>query len=241
MKKKLLTGLLLALLLSCDSNSNIGVSYESAGITDQDLALNAPLSKEESLALYISQRGCSILSKEEVLDKILEGWNEALGSEVLENFHTANVETIWVDIGSEDETGEADSNETDQIPLYVFQKGGENGFVLVSGDVRLSEVFAYSSKGSYGTNTGTGLDVFNDLLHFYVKDSLSRFQAKYDSLLLSAKTKMGWTAELIQSNAIKPTIPQTVNVVQTRSISEGGGRFGHVNLFLFFLYNDFSA
>jgi hypothetical protein len=74
MKQIFLTSsLLLAFLLSCNNDSNVGVNDESSDFTGRDLVVSAPLSKEESLALFISQRG-SQLSADEVRDKISKEW-----------------------------------------------------------------------------------------------------------------------------------------------------------------------
>lgn len=206
-KYSLLNIVFLAVLFSCNSDLNVGVSNENSDLMGQDLVVSSPLSKEESLALLISQRG-SQLSAGEVQDKIMEGWNNSFGSEVLGGFNTADIETIWINTGSEDSA----ESEAESIPLYVFQKADAEGFILASGDVRLPDVLAWSPKGSYGTNTGTGLDVFNDLLRFYIKDSLPKFQAKYDSILLSAEAKVN----LMQSGGM---------AISTRNqlLSGGGG------------------
>jgi hypothetical protein len=79
----------------------------------------------------------------------------------------------------------------ESVPDYIIQNKRDQGFVLASGDVRLPAVFAYSEKGTFDTNTGTGLDIFCERLPLFIADSLERFQANYKSLLSSAREKLG--------------------------------------------------
>lgn len=78
--------------------------------------------------------------------------------------------------GSEDAEGKA---------YYMFDNGGDRGFVIVSGDDRLQEVIGYSTRGSLSEGT----------MPIQLKSLLDAFEKEYDKLVGDDKMMECATAE----------------------------------------------
>jgi hypothetical protein len=187
MKTKLLliSALFFIFMVSCNNELKENVADTNINSKENE---KISLSRHELLALYISRKG-NLVSSEEVQKKLVKSFNKTLDTKILIDSKNTDVKTLWIKDDRKTASVSDSRKKIDDIPLYIFQDKNENGFILASGDIRLPEVFAYSSQGTFDTNTGTGLDVFCEKLQVFIKDSLERFQANYDSLLVSAYKK----------------------------------------------------
>jgi hypothetical protein len=188
MKKNLLLLSVFAILIACNGNMNVGSEIDGNEVSDVNLTSDKKnsLSPEEFLALYISQQGSSI-SAENIRERLVSDKSKILSTEAKSKFKEADINVFFI---KPEKYASCDIKE--DIPLYVFQNKDEQGFVVVTGDIRLPQVIAFSDKGKFDpfTKTETGLDVFNERLPYYLSDSLAKYQALYEERLTSAYSNL---------------------------------------------------
>lgn len=188
LSKNSLSRLIFFAFFLCGSSS---CSNELQEITDNDVkTATVTLSVDEGNALKIKKTGSYETLESEAINMVRQTYmNEAL-TKTGRNFIIKSCKKTSL------HGALTKSSENPGYYVIEFTDGVKNGFSLTSADRRLSEVFAYSEKGSLSDTTyNNGLKLFCQLLPGYIENKIKNFNT--DSLYNSAisrlaTTKSGW-------------------------------------------------
>lgn len=180
--------------------------YELDSISDSNEIIT--LTTEEANALIINKKG-SFVTKQEAIDKAnaIFSANSTKSANEIES-----CKSYWIRFSRHKNTVFRSLEiETDSLPLYVinYKNGGGS---IISGDIRLPEVLAFSEKGKMSLDlTGTGVDVFIENIPLYIEYKIKNSEMSHDSLLNSAKNKLGINASFVPLSRIEyETTPWSV-------------------------------